>query len=90
LARGEHEVLAARSAGEAYCGAMPSLTGAQNIRDFIACVAHGMLLEAIEEKCVGKLLYAARVASFSQDARLQNKTSEEECQQSPLLKNLCD
>lgn len=67
LARGEHEVLAARSAGEAYCGAMPSLTGAQNIRDFIACVAHGMLLQAIEDKSGGKLLYAAQVAFTSQE-----------------------
>ena len=33
LDRGVHRVLAARSAGEAYCGAMPSLTGEQNIRD---------------------------------------------------------
>jgi len=90
LARGEHEVLAARSAGEAYRGAMPSLIGAQNIRDFIACVAHGMLLQAIEEKSGGKLLYAARMAFISQGARSQNKTSPEEEQTIPLLKNLCD
>jgi hypothetical protein len=78
LAQGEHEVLAARSAGDAYRGALPSLTGAQNIRDFIACVAHGLLLQAIDDKSGGKLLYAAQVAFTSQDNRLFNKKSTEE------------
>jgi hypothetical protein len=76
LERGEHRVLAARSAGEAFCGAMPPLTGEQNIRDFIACVAHGILLRAIEEKSGGKLLYAAQVAFASQGSRLQNSKSQ--------------
>jgi hypothetical protein len=85
LDRGEHQVLAARSAGEAYCGAMPSLTGDQNIRDFIACVAHGILLQAIEEKNGGKLLYAAQVAYASQGSRLQNRKSQEECHTLPPI-----
>ena len=76
LERGEHRVLAARSAGEAYCGAMPSLTGEQNIRDFIACVAHGILLQAIEEKNGGKLLYAAQVAYASQSSRLRTQKTQ--------------
>jgi hypothetical protein len=71
LERGEHPVLAARSAGEAYRGAMPSLTGEQNIRDFVACVAHGILLQAIDEKNAGKLLYAAQVANASQRGSLR-------------------
>jgi len=48
LDRGELRVLAARSAGEASCGAMPPLTGEQTIRDFIACVAHGIQLVWLE------------------------------------------
>jgi len=78
LSRGEHPVLAARSAGEAYCGAMPSLTGEQNIRYFIACVAHGILLQAIAEKSGGKLLYAAQVAYASQGSGLQNRKSQQD------------
>ena len=41
---------------------MPPLLGAENIRDFIACVAHGMLIGTIENKDATKLLYAAQVA----------------------------
>lgn len=85
LDRGEHRVLAARSAGEAYCGAMPSLTGEQNIRDFIACVAHGILLQAIEEKNGGKLLYAAQVAYASQGAVCKPKKSLEGYQPLPPI-----
>jgi hypothetical protein len=67
---------------------MPSLTGEQNIRDFIACVAHGILLQAIEEKNGGKLLYAAQIAYSSQGARLQNRKSQED--PLPPIKSPCD
>jgi hypothetical protein len=69
---------------------MPSLIGAQNIRDFVACVAHGMLLEAIEDRSGGKLLYAAQVAFATQGGRLQNKTLEEEHRPTPLFESPCD
>ena len=49
-------------ADEAYRAAMPPLTSRDNCRDFIACVAHGILLGAIYDKNSGKLLYAAQVA----------------------------
>ena len=42
---------------------MPDLSGYQDIRDFIACVAHGMLIGAIDAIEGPKLLYAAQVAS---------------------------
>jgi hypothetical protein len=41
---------------------MPSLSGPDNIRDFIACVAHGMLIGAIRDTDGARLLYAAQVA----------------------------
>jgi len=41
------EIFAAREAGDAYCKAMPMLTGIEGIRDFIACAAHGILIGAI-------------------------------------------
>jgi len=49
-------------AGEAYRALLPPLTSRDNCRDFIACIAHGMLLGAIGDKNAGKLLYAAQVA----------------------------
>lgn len=49
-------------AGEAYRNAMPPLDGHDNIRNFIACVAHGVLIGAIDHKDSSKLLYAAQVA----------------------------
>jgi hypothetical protein len=53
---------AAAPAALAYRGALPPLVGHQGIRDFIACVAHGMLMEAIPTERAGQLLYAAQVA----------------------------
>jgi hypothetical protein len=53
---------AGKAAVTAYSAALPPLTGASNIRDFIACVAHGMLLEILDDRAGTKLLYAAQVA----------------------------
>ena len=50
------------NATNSYCNAMPSLAGHENIRDFIACVAQGMLLGVIYHDEAPKLLYAAQVA----------------------------
>ena len=58
----ESEYSATKKAGEAYRAALPPLTSRDNCRDFIACVAHGILLGAIPETSAGKLLYAAQVA----------------------------
>ena len=41
---------------------MPPLSTRDCCRDFIACVAQGILLGAVSEKDGGKLLYAAQVA----------------------------
>jgi hypothetical protein len=60
-----HAADAMRKAGEAYRAALPPLTTRDNCRDFIACVAHGILLGAIDDKSSGKLLYAAQVALFA-------------------------
>jgi hypothetical protein len=51
------------AAGRAYRLALPPLTGADNIRDFVACAAYGMLLGAISPADGARLLYAAQVAS---------------------------
>jgi hypothetical protein len=62
IQKGDGQYLAKDDAGEAYRALLPPLTNRDNCRDFIACVAHGMLLGAIPEKNAGKLLYAAQVA----------------------------
>ena len=49
-------------ADRAYCVVMPRLSGYDNIRDFIACVTHGMLIHVIDWNHSTKLLYAAQVA----------------------------
>lgn len=58
-------IFAAHEAGPAYCRAMPPLAGYENIRDFIACAAHGILINAIPEKRANQLLYAAQIALTS-------------------------
>ena len=62
---------ACEAAGEAYRQAMPPLAGYDNIRDFIACVGHAMLLHVIYDPESTRLLYAAQVALSS--VRLQPK-----------------
>ncbi|MGD0683095.1 MAG: hypothetical protein ABR990_13715 [Terracidiphilus sp.] len=53
---------AVNAAEIAYRDAMPTLSGFENIRDFIACVAHAMLIGAISGNQGTRLLYAAQVA----------------------------
>jgi hypothetical protein len=65
LAQKDSEYLASRDASFAYRRVMPTLNGQDNIRDFIACVANGMLLGAIDGNRGARLLYAAQVALTS-------------------------
>ena len=62
---GRDTIYAAHQACPAYCKAMPPLAGYENIRDFIACAAHGILIGAIPEKRANQILYAAQVALAS-------------------------
>jgi len=62
LARGVNPVSARLRANEAYRNGMPALSGADNIRDYIACVAHGMVVRTIIPEMGTRLLYAAQVA----------------------------
>ena len=51
------------NANSAYRAAMPPLTTARNIQDFIACAAFGVMNGPIALPLVPKLLYAAQVAT---------------------------
>ena len=65
LAINQTKAAALETAGRAFCEAMPQLVGYDNIRDFIACCAQGVLLGAIDPARSAKLLYAAQVALSS-------------------------
>jgi hypothetical protein len=71
LSSGKSKCSASMDGDAAYRSAMPRLSGQENIRDFIACVAQGMLIKTIEESSATKLLYAAQVAL----ATLRNQPS---------------
>jgi len=53
---------AEKLARQAYRNAMPALTSREGIHAFIACVARGVVIEAIRENTSSRLLYAAQVA----------------------------
>jgi hypothetical protein len=62
MANGKSKFCASVEARQPYRDAMPSLFGYENICNFIACVARGMLIGAIRGEDSTKLLYAAQVA----------------------------
>ncbi|MGA8730419.1 MAG: hypothetical protein WB608_16825 [Terracidiphilus sp.] len=59
----EHMSMARIEARQAYCRAMPPLCSSQNISDFVACVAYGILIEAIRGSDAARLLSAAQIAN---------------------------
>jgi hypothetical protein len=69
------KIVAAREAGPAYCRAMPTLAGYESIRDFLACAAHGILINAIPEKRANQLLYAAQVALATHNCEPKSRKS---------------
>jgi hypothetical protein len=74
LAKQKSEYSATNAANEAYRLAMPPLDKLENISDFIACVAHGMLIGSIGCEQGARLLYAAQVAnSVHRNTRSQAK-----------------
>jgi hypothetical protein len=62
LQEGKSEAIVRQTGKLAYCFAMPKLSGAGNIRDFVACVTYGMLMGIIPGSEGTRLLYAAQVA----------------------------
>jgi hypothetical protein len=61
-AKGLKDFEAGQKALRAYRNAMPHLTSHANVRGFIACIGHAMLIEIMRESTGTKLLYAAQVA----------------------------
>lgn len=74
-------------ANEAYRNAMPPLNTPENIRDFVACLTHGMIINAISHPYSAQLLKAATLAAnIARDmsklagARAPKRSSAEEDQ----------
>jgi hypothetical protein len=62
LERRQRPYEAAKEAGRAFRQLMPPLSGHENIRNFIACAAQGILMDVISGSDGARLLYAAQVA----------------------------
>jgi hypothetical protein len=78
LKAGRKPTFARVDAHRAYQQALPPLIGLENIQNFIACVAHGMLMGSILHRHGTTLLYAAQVAkSTANSAGTQPKTPAE-------------
>jgi hypothetical protein len=60
--RSSAEYEASQGAANAFRAAMPQLADYHGIRDFIACIAYGVLINAIPPERTGQLLYAAQTA----------------------------
>jgi hypothetical protein len=85
---GKSRFAAENEAEKAFRNAMPPLSGAQNIRDFIACVSQAMLLGALSFSEGSRLLYAAQVAystleTRSHHSRRQRDAAREQPQTAP-------
>ena len=68
---GKGEVFAALDAAQAYRLNLPDLDSFAQVRDFISCVAQGLLLGAITGADAARLIYAAQVAGSSLRAPAQ-------------------
>ena len=62
VAEGKPNGTAESEGAEAYRRAMPPLDNEENIRNFISCVAHAMLIRIIDPAEAPRLLYAAQCA----------------------------
>lgn len=76
LAKDGNQFSAATYAGRLYRAAMPAPSGRDGIRDFVACVAHGVLVGAISATDSKVLLYAAQVAQSALRENPATKASQ--------------
>ena len=64
----------------AYCNSLPRLNDSDSIRDFIACVVHGMAINAIPSTEGTKLLYGAQVAQTALPSPKRHKKRNKSAQ----------
>jgi hypothetical protein len=73
----------ARAGQIAYCTAMPRLADPESIREYIACVVHGMGIGAIPTAEGTRLLYGAQVAHSAQPSPKRRKKRNKSAQNTP-------
>lgn len=73
----------ARAGQMAYCTAMPRLADSESIREFIACVVHGMAIGAIPSQEGTRLLYGAQVAHSALPSQKRRKKRNKSAQNTP-------
>jgi hypothetical protein len=76
LERRQRPYEAAKEASRAFRQLMPPLSRHENIRDFIACVAQAILMEAIPGDEAARLLYAAQIAYAARETRNSKNQSK--------------
>jgi len=81
--RGSSESQAKCDGGEGYCKAMPPLCGAENIRNFIACVAYAMVAGIYLGPDANRLLYAVQVAQTATERPAPGKPGRPKSQPPP-------
>jgi hypothetical protein len=59
---GDSEYPATKAGNAAYLRAMPPLSGNQNICDFIACIAHALIIQAVAPMDAERLIAVAKMA----------------------------
>jgi len=62
ISEGRSDYPAVKAANAAYLRAMPPLAGNQNICDFIACIGHALVIQAVAPMDAERLLAAAKIA----------------------------
>ena len=75
MRREKSRLVACKEAGDAFLSAMPPLSGIENIRSFVACVACAMANRILARGTATKLLYAAQVARNVEMPAQKAKTS---------------
>jgi hypothetical protein len=67
----------------AYCAVLPRLSDSESIREFIACVVHGMAVGAIPSTEGTRLLYGAQVAHAALPSPKRHKKRNKSAQNTP-------
>jgi hypothetical protein len=73
----------ARAGQTAYCTVLPRLSDPNSIREFIACVVHGMAIGVIPSSEGTRLLYGAQVAHSALPSPKRNKKHNKTAQKQP-------
>lgn len=75
MRREKSRLVARKEAEDAFLSALPPLSGIENIRSFVACVAFAMANRILARGTATKLLYAAQVARNVEMPAQKAKTS---------------